>query len=229
MANSNGFDKIFAAIASQNEEMISVNAEIVLLGERVKVLEEGQATGGSGSADGGEEEEERMAGAPVCWDDLSAVQRAKLWPEFVAWVIWLADRKELTNDQLPRQCWWKHGAVVDELTALWTSHESAYASGEDAGSAPYLWQDALDRGIERIGRRWLGTCRNGQHRDRHRSAWANDAAYLAELLAAVTTDCHQTPGDKRESTATPSGNEGEVSASEPPEDPTDDDTRFDDQ
>ncbi|GAB2883258.1 hypothetical protein GCM10027074_59740 [Streptomyces deserti] len=174
---ANGFDDIFA-------ELTNINAEQVLLSERVKLLEEQLAAGGSGSgaADG---EQERPVGAPVRWDELDAEERAVLWPQFVRWVIWVADRYEMTTDQLPRQCWWKHGAVVEELTALWTSHESAYASGEDGGSAPYLWQDALARALERMGRFWLGSCRNGQHRARHRDApWGEDAEYLALLLAA---------------------------------------------
>ncbi|WP_037620137.1 hypothetical protein [Streptomyces aureus] len=175
---ASGFDDIFA-------ELTNINAEQVLLSERVKLLEEQLSvtgTSGSGDTDG---ERERPAGEPVRWQELDAEQHAVLWPQFVSWVIWAADRYEMTTDQLPRQCWWKHGAVVEELTALWTSHESAYASGEDGGSAPYLWQDALARALERMGRFWLGSCRNGQHKARHRDAvWSGDADYLALLLAA---------------------------------------------
>ncbi|RPE39064.1 hypothetical protein EDD90_2020 [Streptomyces sp. Ag109_O5-1] len=174
---ASGFDDIFA-------ELTNINAEQVLLSERVKLLEEQLEAGqsGSGDADG---EQERPVGAPVRWNDLEPEERAVLWPQFVRWVIWVADRYEMTTDQLPRQCWWKHGAVVEELTALWTSRESAYAGGEDGGSAPYLWQDALARAVERMGRFWLGACRNGQHRARHRDAtWDGDADYLALLLAA---------------------------------------------
>lgn len=181
---ANGFDDLFNAMASVNEEIVSVNAELVLLGERVTILEEDRSSPAPGGGGAGENEEERVPGAPVVWDELSPKERAALWPQFVAWVIWVADRYEVTNDQLPRQCWWLHGAVVEELTALWTSHQSAYAPGEDAGSAPYLWQDALARGIERIGRLWIGTCRNGQHRARHREAWDGDEPYLREFLSA---------------------------------------------
>ncbi|MEU1258449.1 hypothetical protein ABZ445_34675 [Streptomyces chartreusis] len=174
---ASGFDDIFA-------ELTNINAEQVLLSERVKLLEEQLEAGGSGRADA-DSEQERPVGAPVRWHDLDAEERAVLWPQFVGWVIWAADRYEMTTDQLPRQCWWKHGAVVEELTALWTSHASAYASGEDGGSAPYLWQDALARAIERMSRFWLGSCVNGQHRDRHRTAWGNDDAYLTEIELIV--------------------------------------------
>ncbi|BDH10474.1 hypothetical protein [Streptomyces hygroscopicus] len=198
---ANGFDDLFA-------EMTSINAELVLVSERLKVVEEAiavgpQVSGGSGEKD---EEEGRPVGAPVCWDDLSAEELAMLWPAFVAWVLWLADKYELVTDQLPRQCWWRHGAVVEELTALWTSHQSAYASGEDGGSAPYLWQDALARAIERIGRNWLGTCRNGQHKERHREAWSGDEKYEVLLLSLITplkTRASYDEADDSEETGTP--------------------------
>ncbi len=219
---ANGFDDLFQQLATINEEIVSLNAELVLQAERLKIIEEERDAGGgaggdsSGAGEGGEEEEERVAGAPVCWDDLEEAERAALWPEFVAWVIWMADRYEVTNDQIPRQCWWQHGAVVEELTALWTSHQSAYAQGEDAGSAPYLWQDALARAIERIGRLWVGTCRNGQHRDRHREQWDGDEKYLAEILAVA-------PAPAEEGTTAEAGGEGGGSADPPGEEPGDDD------
>ena len=223
---TNGFDDLFKQLATINDEMVSLNAELMLLGERVKMLEEDHAPGGdrgagsSGAGEGGEEEAERVAGAPVCWEDLEEAERAALWPEFVAWVIWMADRYEVTNDQIPRQCWWQHGAVVEELTALWTSHQSAYAPGEDAGSAPYLWQDALARAIERIGRLWVGTCRTGQHRDRHREQWDGDEKYLAAILAAA-------PAPAEGTTPAEAGGESEDCVAPPGEEPGDDDTPSD--
>ena len=40
-----------------------------------------------------------------------------------------------------------------------------------------------------MGRFWLGSCRNGQHRARHRDApWGEDAEYLSLLLAAGGPD-----------------------------------------
>ncbi|MEV5434446.1 hypothetical protein AB0K80_00180 [Streptomyces sp. NPDC052682] len=217
---ANGFDELFQAMASMNEEVVSINAELVLLGERVTMLEEGRIAGSGGRTDGAGNEEERAVGAPVCWADLEPAERAALWPEFVDWVIWMADRYEVTNDQLPRQCWWRHGSVVEELTALWTSHQSAYARGEDAGSAPYLWQDALARAIERIGRLWVGTCRNGHHRERHRERWGDDEEYLALILAAA-----RAPAPAPAPTGgVGAGGERGSSTDPPDEDSADDDT-----
>jgi hypothetical protein len=176
VSGGGGFDAIFA-------ELTQINAEVVLLNERVAILEE-QGPGGSSTPDGAQTPE-RTAGAPVVWEDLEDDEHTLLWRQFVRWVVRTADTYELTTDQLPRQCWWLHGAVVEELTALWTGHQSAYAGTEDAGSAPYLWQDALARAIERIGRTWLGTCRNGQHKQRHRQPWSGDHRYLTTLHQAA--------------------------------------------
>lgn len=173
MANG-GFDDIFA-------ELTSVNAEVVLLSERVTVLEEAQPAGAESA--GGDADKHRPPGSAIVWEDLDDDEYAVLWPQFVHWVIWIADRRELTTDQLPRLCWRLHEAVVDELTALWTGHQSAYAAvTEDAGSGPYQWQTAFASAIERFGPMWLGTCRNGQHKPRHRQRWAGDDQYVTTLL-----------------------------------------------
>ncbi|MFC1435341.1 hypothetical protein ACEZDB_32345 [Streptacidiphilus sp. N1-3] len=189
-SGSGGFDELFDHIRGIVADLANNDAEHVMFNERLSMLEQRPAPVEAATQQGEQAEAERVPGVAVSWHKLSPQQRTVLWPEFVLWTLWLADRYELTNDQVPRQCWWRHGAVVEELTALWTSHQSAYAAEEDAGSAPYLWQDALSRAIERIGRLWLGSCRNGQHKDRHRTPWAGEEPYLEEIL-----QLHGPPGE----------------------------------
>ncbi|MEU9127819.1 hypothetical protein AB0D08_06845 [Kitasatospora sp. NPDC048540] len=174
------------------DELASINAELTSITVRLATLEERQPAvgGGPGGDASGGGPSDRAAGAPVLWRSMGDEQRALLWPEFVAWVLWLADAYELTTEQLPRQCWWQHASVVEELTALWTSHASAYASEEDVGASPYLWQDALARAVERINRNWLGGCVNGFHEPKSRVPFGTDAAYRDQLLAAGP------PGDR---------------------------------
>ncbi|MER6401368.1 hypothetical protein ABT263_35805 [Kitasatospora sp. NPDC001603] len=193
------FDPLF-------DELASINAELASIAVRLATLEERQPAAGGAAGEGGAGggPSDRAAGAPVLWRSMSAEQRVALWPEFVAWVVWLADAYELTTEQLPRQCWWQHASVVEELTALWTSHSSAYASEEDVGASPYLWQDALARAIERINRNWLGGCVNGFHEPKSRIAFA-DAAYRTGLLEAGP------PGE-----AEPPDSAGTVEPVEPP-------------
>ncbi|MFE0063120.1 hypothetical protein, partial [Streptomyces sp. NPDC059003] len=136
-------------------------------------------TGLPGDPDGG-----RTPGAPVLWRQLEEDERADLWAEFTGWVIEIADQYELTIDQLPRDCWWLHGGVVAEMTALWTSHRSAFEAQGDSGASVYLWHDAFDRAINRISRMWLGECTNGYHQVRSRDRWGTDVRLRAAILAA---------------------------------------------
>ncbi|MEV7929674.1 hypothetical protein [Kitasatospora sp. NPDC088779] len=172
------FDPLF-------DELASINAELASVAVRLAALEERQpAAGGSGGGSEGHGPSDRAPGVPVLWRSMDDEQAAALWPEFVDWVLWLSDAYELTTEQLPRQCWWQHASVVEELTALWTSHSSAYDSEEDVGASPYLWQDALARAVERINRNWLGGCVNGFHEPKSRVPFSADAAYREELLEA---------------------------------------------
>ncbi|MFG3182130.1 hypothetical protein [Streptomyces nigra] len=72
------------------------------------------------SGEDGGNDSARVRGAPVVWHKGNQEERCELWAEFTAWVIRMADTYELTSEQLPHACWWEHGAVVAELTALWT-------------------------------------------------------------------------------------------------------------
>ncbi|MFE2852709.1 hypothetical protein ACFXJO_16460 [Streptomyces lavendulae] len=169
------------------EALESVNNELTTVAARLARLEDsGSVRGGrrQGSGDGGGEGD-RVPGSPVVWHRIEDEEvRAALWAEFVAWVIRMADTYELTTEQLPHACWWEHGAVVAELTALWTGWESAYTNQEDAAASPYLWHDAWSRAVERIGRMWLGECTNGYHQVKSRTTWGTDPARRKKILEA---------------------------------------------
>ncbi|MGP4115365.1 hypothetical protein ACTWP5_31265 [Streptomyces sp. 4N509B] len=168
------FDDIFT-------ELATISATQALLAERVTLLEDRPLPRPDNT--------EPSPGAPILWHTLPPAQRAELWPRFVTWVTWLADRYELTTDQLPGACWWRHGAVVEELTALWTSHQSTHAPDQDAGAAPHLWHDALARTLDRLTHHWLGPCRNGHHKPRHRTPWHDDDTQANELPSVNDSPC----------------------------------------
>lgn len=173
---------LFDALESINNELTGFAARLARLEDAGSVR---RAAGGPGSGgEGAGEAGARAPGAPVVWHKLSADERGALWIEFAAWVVRMADQYELTTEQLPHACWWEHGAVVAELTALWTGWESAYGNEEDAAAGPYLWHDAWSRGIERIGRMWLGECTNGYHNEKSRTLWGTDPAYRKKILDA---------------------------------------------
>ncbi|MFF3957494.1 hypothetical protein ACFYY1_30415 [Streptomyces sp. NPDC001890] len=165
----------------------SINGELTGFAARLAKLEDGAAIRGAKQGSSGKEEgsdSARVRGAPVVWHKVKDDEREELWADFAAWVIRMADTYELTTEQLPHACWWEHGAVVAELTSLWTGWESAYGNEEDAAAGPYLWHDAWSRGIERIGRMWLGECTNGYHQQKSRTTWGTDPAYRKKITEA---------------------------------------------
>jgi hypothetical protein len=165
-----GLEPVFSALRNVNATLVEVRHEVDVLASRVEYLEEIP-------------EQQRIHGAPVAWHLLTDETRGELWPAFIAWVTWLADTYELSTGQLPR-CWHHHGAAVAELTDLWTSWRSAHEANDDAGSAPYLWGDALARALDRLAQLWLGVCTTGEHERRYRQTWGDDAAYLDAMSRA---------------------------------------------
>ncbi|MFD9565065.1 hypothetical protein [Streptomyces sp. NPDC059994] len=86
-------DPLFKALQKINEELDDHHNRLIRI--------EGQQPGGGSGDDPGSP---RIPGAPIIWRQLEAAECADLWVEFTTWVIDLADRFELTADQLPREC-----------------------------------------------------------------------------------------------------------------------------
>ncbi|WP_139061799.1 hypothetical protein [Tsukamurella pulmonis] len=60
-----------------------------------------------------------------CWPGQDRRGAAQLWEELSGWVDWLRERYELEQKQLPK-CWYRHGMIVEELTALMAAWHQAY-------------------------------------------------------------------------------------------------------
>lgn len=71
------------------------------------------------------------AGARYAWRSLDRHDAARLWDDLVDWVWWLRDRYELT-ETVPG-CWYRHGPVVEEFTALFAWWRSTHAAADVAG------------------------------------------------------------------------------------------------
>ena len=54
---------------------------------------------------------------PVVWSDLSAGEAFDTWTDLAGWVTWLVRRFRLRPREVP-PCWFRHAAVIEELTAL---------------------------------------------------------------------------------------------------------------
>lgn len=122
------------------------------------------------------------APGPVAWDDLDAAQAADTWEHLEDWVTWLVRRFRLRPRDVP-PCWYLHGAVVEELTALWGSHQDAY-SDDEAASAASEWLHVLADTRYRLAD-WIARtgCIAVEHREDPDVAWRQDGRFQSFVRA----------------------------------------------
>jgi hypothetical protein len=98
-----------------------------------------------------------------CWRNARAITVDALWEELTDWVDWLSTRYIL--DELIPPCWMGHGAMVEELTALYAGWYTAYLDIDARGFDPLAWHEALVRLLGRV-REWNRQgCRSDAHRE----------------------------------------------------------------
>jgi hypothetical protein len=120
--------------------------------------------------------------APVTWRinpndptrTLDADTARATWDELRDFVDWLVDRYALDHKTVP-PCWYLHGALVDELTALWGAWQTAYwpyASAADPAGWMQIFANTRMRLSEWSGRRG---CRPDDHRPDRQSGSVDDS------------------------------------------------------
>jgi hypothetical protein len=124
-------------------------------------------------------------GGPAwCWATLTGEEAALAWATLIGWVDWLTARYQL-EEAVPA-CWYRHGALVEELTALRAGWQAAYADPRARPSEPALWHDLLARTLARI-RDWdRQGCAAGTHRDDE--PLPTEPEVLADRAAYVRAD-----------------------------------------
>ena len=68
---------------------------------------------------------------PITWAFLTDEQETEQVKELRLWVEWLVWRFALDHRTIP-ECWARHGAVVEELSALYTAWQDAYTHSAEA-------------------------------------------------------------------------------------------------
>jgi hypothetical protein len=128
---------------------LSLEDEILLLREQVNYLLERVA------------EQPGSSERPVNWAALDVDEAAEQWSLLIGWVDWVTDRYQL-DEWLPA-CWYAHGPLLEELSALRTAWVGAYLDPQARLDEPARWHELLDRTLDRIGT-WDRTgCRDGTH------------------------------------------------------------------
>ncbi|MGC5172052.1 hypothetical protein ACLQ2Q_15505 [Microbacterium sp. DT81.1] len=98
----------------------------------------------------------------VNWRTLGDGEARAAWTYLRSWVEWFIIRYRVPESTIPG-CWWKHGHLVEELSALHIAHTAAFDSS-DAGFGPIGWHERLAVALPRLTRAYSGGCSNG-HRD----------------------------------------------------------------
>jgi hypothetical protein len=127
--------------------------------------------------------------APVDWARLDPDQACDAWLHLDGWVRWLVARYRLDHRDVPA-CWYRHPDLVEELSALHTSHQAAFYP-ESSPHAPLDWHHQLAATRHRLQTVVSRTgCRPAEHRDLPAAEWArgSDPGYAAAFGEHVADD-----------------------------------------
>ena len=95
----------------------------------------------------------------INWRTLEDEDAPQVWSDLRSWVIWFTHRYNIAARKIP-PCWYKHGALVEELSALHTAWLVSY-DNLDAGYGPIGWHERLAVAIPRLAGWYNGECHNG--------------------------------------------------------------------
>jgi hypothetical protein len=130
--------------------------------------------------------------APWTWRELDCEGALATWTALSSFVDWLVGRYDL-GDAVPR-CWFRHGALTEELTALWASWTAAYLDPEANPDAPITWHERFASCRVRLGEWDLLGCAQRGHRDGAPATWELNVETFTGFVAA---DCASRPGAQR--------------------------------
>ena len=91
---------------------------------------------------------EAAAGEVVNWRELEDARAPEVWTDLRGWVEWFTLRYQISTSVVPN-CWWKHGRLVEELSALRSAHAALFST-EDSGLGPIGWHERLTLALQRI-------------------------------------------------------------------------------
>jgi hypothetical protein len=109
-------------------------------------------------------------GGATNWRTMQDQQARDEWRALRDWVEWLTLRYELSAALIP-DCWWKHGALVEELSALHCAHRAAFHP-TDSGNGPITWHQHFANALPRLRNAYNGGC-SENHSSRRRRSWAD--------------------------------------------------------
>jgi hypothetical protein len=131
---------------------------------------------------------EAIGGAAINWRNLPDELAPEVWLKLREWVEWICDRYTVPEEVVPA-CWWRHGAIVEDLSALKTAWAASYDT-TDAGYGPIGFQERWFAAQTRLRTIGGGICAAG-HRDDRARTFPDDAPawrqWITETHAASPT------------------------------------------
>lgn len=109
-----------------------------------------------------------IGGAIVNWRTLDDENAAFEWNRLHVWVQWFTIRYDVPLSTVP-DCWHRHSALVEELSALHSAHLASFHSS-DTGYGPLAWHERLSLALPRLTRAYGGGCTTG-HRSLKPRTW----------------------------------------------------------
>jgi len=91
---------------------------------------------------------------PVSWRTLAPGDAARVWEELRDWVEWFTVRYNIPLTTVPA-CWYRHGQLVEELSALHTLHQASFDPA-DTGYGPIGFHERLTPALTRLQRAGSG-------------------------------------------------------------------------
>jgi hypothetical protein len=96
--------------------------------------------------------------APWNWKELNGKESVALMEALREWVDWVNARYGVSDSSRIYGCWYRHGAVVEELTAAWLGWRAANYGHKDPTTDLASWhRDTFWPMLERIASKPWGT------------------------------------------------------------------------
>jgi hypothetical protein len=109
--------------------------------------------------DANSHDSEMLGVSIINWRNLTDADAPETWTQLANWVTWFLRRYEIPQRKIPT-CWYKHGALVEELSALHTAWIAAF-DRLDGGYGPIGWHERLNVALPRISTWYSGQCTDG--------------------------------------------------------------------
>lgn len=121
----------------------------------------------------------------VNWRTLPDHKAREAWAALRAWVEWFTVRYDIPVSIVP-DCWFKHPALVEELSALHAAHTASF-DHRDTGLGPIGFHERLSLALPRLTKAYAGGCARGHSTHTPRS-WST--ATDEQEWDAWTTTAH---------------------------------------